>query len=189
VADTAAAIAKTTGRCVLGEKVDVTQEADVKALFDPRMKEFGRVDIVVANAAILIAEPIGDADAEKWRAGDEREFVRLLSRDQARLPHHEGQQGGSIININSKSGKKGSAANSAYARQQVRRHRPYSERGLGDGPVQCPLQRHLSRQPPGLAVVDASGEGFVRAVFSAPEKSRARRISKTSARPTRTRCP
>jgi len=49
-------------------KVDVTQEADVKALFDRAMQEFGCVDIVVSNAAILIAEPIADGDAEKWRA-------------------------------------------------------------------------------------------------------------------------
>ena len=37
-------------------------------LFERAVKEFGRVDIVVANAAILIAEPIADADAEKWHA-------------------------------------------------------------------------------------------------------------------------
>src|SRR5215831_17982207 len=65
---TATAIAKETGLQVLGTKVDVTQEADVKALFDRATKEFGRVDIVVANAAILVAEPIAEADAEKWLA-------------------------------------------------------------------------------------------------------------------------
>src|ERR1039457_4075191 len=65
---TAAAIAKETGQAVLGMKIDVTQETEVEALFDRGAKEFGRVDIVVSNAAILIAEPIADADAEKWRA-------------------------------------------------------------------------------------------------------------------------
>jgi len=48
---------------VTGRKVDVTQEPQVHALFDDTVKEFGRVDIVVANAAILIAEPIAEADA------------------------------------------------------------------------------------------------------------------------------
>ena len=60
---TAAAIAKETSQRILGMKVDVTKEADVKALFDRAVQEFGRMDIVVANAAILIAEPIADADA------------------------------------------------------------------------------------------------------------------------------
>src|SRR5437016_4949998 len=68
VQTTAAGIAKDTGGRVLGLKVDVTQEAEVNALFDRAAKEFGHVDIVVANAAILVAEPIAEADAEKWRA-------------------------------------------------------------------------------------------------------------------------
>ena len=33
-------------------KVDVTNEADVQGLFDRAVKDFGHVDIVVANAAV-----------------------------------------------------------------------------------------------------------------------------------------
>ena len=115
VADTAAGIAKETGRAVIGVKMDVTIEADVKALFDRAVQEFGRVDVVVANAAILIAEPIIDADAEKWRAVMNVNLFGyfLVTKHACRIMKQ--QRGGSIININSKSGKKGSAANSAYA--------------------------------------------------------------------------
>ena len=95
--------------------MDVTQEAEVKALFDRAVREFGRVDIVVANAAILIAEPIADADAEKWRAVMNVNLFGyfLVTKYACRLMKE--QRRGSIIAINSKSGKKGSAANSAYA--------------------------------------------------------------------------
>jgi sorbitol-6-phosphate 2-dehydrogenase len=112
---TGAAIAKETGQRVLGMKIDVTQEADVKALFDRGAKEFGRVDIVVSNAAILIAEPIITADAEKWRAVMNVNLFGyfLITKHACRVMKAQG--GGAIININSKSGKKGSAANSAYA--------------------------------------------------------------------------
>ena len=112
---TAAAIAKDTGRPVLGLKVDITQEAEVKGLFDRAVHEFGRVDIVVANAAILIAEPIAEADAEKWRAVMNVNLFGyfLTTKYACRVMKRQGS--GSIININSKSGKKGSAANSAYA--------------------------------------------------------------------------
>jgi sorbitol-6-phosphate 2-dehydrogenase len=112
---TAAAIAKETDRRILGMKVDVTQEAEVQALFDRAVQEFGRVDIVVANAAILIAEPIADADAEKWRAVMNVNLFGyfLVTKHACRVMKSQG--GGAIININSKSGKKGSAANSAYA--------------------------------------------------------------------------
>ena len=115
VADTATTISKETGRRVIGVKVDVTQEAEVKALFDRAMQDFARVDVVVANAAILIAEPIVDADAEKWRAVMNVNLFGyfLVTKHACRIMKQ--QRNGSIININSKSGKKGSAANSAYA--------------------------------------------------------------------------
>ena len=73
------------------------------------------MDIVVANAAILIAEPIADADAEKWRAVMNVNLFGYFLVTKYACRVMKGQGGGSIININSKSGKKGSAANSAYA--------------------------------------------------------------------------
>lgn len=95
--------------------VDVTKEEDVKALFDRAMAKHGRVDIVVANAAILIAEPIAEADAEKWRAVmNVNLFGNFLTMKHA-CRVMKPRKSGSIIQINSKSGKKGSAANSAYA--------------------------------------------------------------------------
>jgi sorbitol-6-phosphate 2-dehydrogenase len=115
VTTSAAAIAKETARRVLGLKVDVTREADVAALFDRAVQDFGRVDIVVANAAILIAEPIAEADAEKWRAVMNVNLFGYFLTAKHACRIMKGQRGGSIININSKSGKKGSAANSAYA--------------------------------------------------------------------------
>jgi sorbitol-6-phosphate 2-dehydrogenase len=115
VAETAAALAAETSGCVLGFKVDVTQEADVQRLFEIAVQKFGRVDIVVANAGILIAEPIAEADAEKWRSVMNVNLFGyfLITKHACRVMKSQG--GGSIININSKSGKKGSAANSAYA--------------------------------------------------------------------------
>ena len=115
VRDAAASIAKGTGARVLGVKVDVTKEADVEALFDRTVREFGRVDVVVANAAILIAEPIADADAEKWRAVMNVNLFGYFLTTKHACRIMKRQREGSIININSKSGKKGSAANSAYA--------------------------------------------------------------------------
>ena len=111
----AADVAKESGQRVLGLKVDITEEAEVKGLFDRAVQEFGRVDIVVANAAILIAESITDADAEKWRAVMNVNLFGyfLTTKYACRVMKKQGS--GAIININSKSGKKGSAANSAYA--------------------------------------------------------------------------
>jgi sorbitol-6-phosphate 2-dehydrogenase len=96
-------------------KVDVTNENDLRSLFDDTVAQHGRVDIVVANAAILIAEPIDLADAEKWRAVmNVNLFGNFLTMKHA-CRVMKPRRTGSIIQINSKSGKKGSAANSAYA--------------------------------------------------------------------------
>ncbi|NQU10626.1 SDR family NAD(P)-dependent oxidoreductase [bacterium] len=112
---TAEQIARATGRRALAVKVDVSSEPDVQALFDQVHTAFGRVDLVVANAAILIAAPIAEADAEQWRAVmNVNLFGNFLTMKHAcRLM--QPQRRGVIIQINSKTGKKGSAANSAYA--------------------------------------------------------------------------
>jgi sorbitol-6-phosphate 2-dehydrogenase len=117
VADVNEAGAQRTARAVggIGLKVNVTREADVQALFERTQAEFGRIDVVVSNAAILIAEPIAEADAEKWRAVMNVNLFGnfLVLKHACRIMKAQG--GGSIIQINSKSGKRGSSANSAYA--------------------------------------------------------------------------
>jgi sorbitol-6-phosphate 2-dehydrogenase len=111
----AAAIVKSSGRNAIAVRTDVSQEGDVERLFDGAVKEFGRVDIVVANAAILIAEPIAEASAEKWRAVmNVNLFGNFLTMKHA-CRVMKPRRSGVIVQINSKSGKKGSAANSAYA--------------------------------------------------------------------------
>ena len=115
IAETVSAIAAEPGRRVTGVKVDVTVEAEVEALFAKVVREFGRVDVVVSNAAILIAEPIAEADAEKWRRVMNVNLFGYFLVTKHACKVMKQQKSGSIININSKSGKKGSAANSAYA--------------------------------------------------------------------------
>ncbi len=115
VRQTAEHVSQQTGQQVIPVPGDITQEADVERLFDETVQTLGRVDIVVANAAILIAEPIDIADAAKWQAVINvnlfGQFLTFKHASRVMKP----QKSGSIIQINSKSGKKGSAANSAYA--------------------------------------------------------------------------
>jgi len=104
-----------TGRKAFALKTDVSKEADVEALFQKAMDEFGRVDIVVANAAILIAEPIAEADAAKWQAVINVNLIGTFLTFKHAAKIMKKQKSGSMIAISSKSGKKGSAANSAYS--------------------------------------------------------------------------
>lgn len=113
--ETAKTIERETGRQAFALKTDVTKDEQVGDLFDKAVEKYGKVDVVVANAAILIAESLDSGDPEKWRAVMTVNLFGyyLTTRHAARTMKPQGF--GSIIQINSKSGKKGSAKNSAYA--------------------------------------------------------------------------
>jgi sorbitol-6-phosphate 2-dehydrogenase len=77
--------------------------------------EFGRLDILVSNAGVLRSGPIEEFDAQDWRfVMDVNLFGYFLCCKYACRVMKE-QRGGTIVQINSKSGKKGSYKNSAYA--------------------------------------------------------------------------
>jgi sorbitol-6-phosphate 2-dehydrogenase len=96
-------------------KVDVTDEDQVAAMVKLAEDTFGRVDILIANAGILIAEEISEFPAEKWKAVIMVNLFGyfLCAKHVSRVMKK--QHSGVIIEINSKSGKKGSFKNSAYA--------------------------------------------------------------------------
>ncbi len=112
---TAHKIETQTGRQALAFKVDVTDEAQVEAMVRQTVEKFGRLDILVSNAGVLIAEDITEFPAEKWRlVMNVNLFGYFLTAKHVAKVMKE-QRRGAIIQINSKSGKKGSFKNSAYA--------------------------------------------------------------------------
>ncbi len=115
VKQTAEEISKEFNGEAIGVKVDVTNEDEVANLLKTAEDKFGKVDIAVANAAILIAEEITVADAAKWKKViDVNLFGYFLFAKHAAIAMKKNGKG-SIIQINSKSGKKGSFKNSAYS--------------------------------------------------------------------------
>lgn len=112
---TAADVAARTGRLVEGRAVDVTDADAVRDAVDAAVALMGRLDVMVCNAGILIADDSLTFDADKWRKVIDVDLTGyfLCAREAARVMVPLGR--GSIIQINSKSGKKGSYRNSAYA--------------------------------------------------------------------------
>jgi len=57
---------KELGGQAIAVQADITQEADVKRLFEAALMEFGRIDVVVNNVGILAQSPIARGDAETF---------------------------------------------------------------------------------------------------------------------------
>ncbi len=99
----------------LAVKVDVTDELQVEAMVNAAVEKYGTLDLLVSNAAILIAKPVVDFPIEQWRKMIDINLTGyfLCAKHAARvmIPNRKGN----IVHINSKSGKKGSFKNSAYA--------------------------------------------------------------------------
>ncbi len=110
-----ASIEAESDRRALAIQADVTDEEQVVAAVERTVQEFGRLDIMVSNAGILFSGEITDFPADKWRKVIEVNVTGYFLCAKAAARVMQEQKSGVIIQINSKSGKKGSFKNSAYA--------------------------------------------------------------------------
>lgn len=112
---TAEKIASEYGIKAVGAKMNVCDEEEVKSVFDMVVKEFGKLDVLVSNAGILKAYELSEFPMNEWKlVMDVNLFGYAMVSKYACLIMKE-QKSGSIVQVNSKSGKKGSFRNSAYA--------------------------------------------------------------------------
>ncbi|MBC8104113.1 MAG: sorbitol-6-phosphate dehydrogenase [Cytophagales bacterium] len=111
----ASVIVNETGRRAIGKMVDVTDADGCAVMVEEAAAAFGRLDILVANAGILKAGDVTEMDPEDWRRVLEVNLTGYFLCAQAAARVMRDQRSGSIVQINSKSGKKGSFRNGAYA--------------------------------------------------------------------------
>jgi NAD(P)-dependent dehydrogenase (short-subunit alcohol dehydrogenase family) len=106
----AAEIAKATGARTLGLQVDVSSEKDVERMAAETVKAFGRIDILVNNAAIfstLQLKPFDQIDAAEWRKVMDVNTLGVFLCCRACVPHMRAAGGGRIINLASGAPLKG----------------------------------------------------------------------------------
>ena len=113
--DAAAKIADQTGRNVIGFASDVTNADSCEQMANAAVSAFGKLDILVANAGILKAGDVTELAPNDFRRVIEVNLTGYFLSAQAVARVMVAQKSGSIVQINSKSGKKGSFRNSAYA--------------------------------------------------------------------------
>jgi NAD(P)-dependent dehydrogenase (short-subunit alcohol dehydrogenase family) len=99
--ETSAAELRAAGATVLVVPTDVTDEAQVIALFERTVAELGRLDILVNNSGVFDGGPIEDLSLETWRRVLDVNLTGpfLCSREAMKIMKRQG--GGRIINIGS----------------------------------------------------------------------------------------
>jgi 3-oxoacyl-[acyl-carrier protein] reductase len=103
------------GRRALAITADVSEPVAVERMVAETLREFGRLDILVNNAAVAGPKLVIDTTLEDWNRmiGVNLTGVYLCSR--AVLPHMLERGQGKIISISSGSGLRGSARNAHYS--------------------------------------------------------------------------
>ena len=110
-----AARARSCGIRAIAIQGDVSLFDDVRALFERTLDEFGRVDIVVANAGIWTADAVDELDENKWRQTIDVNLkgVYTCCHFAAKLMKPQGS--GCIVTVSSTAGQRGEAFHSHYA--------------------------------------------------------------------------
>jgi rhamnulose-1-phosphate aldolase/alcohol dehydrogenase len=108
--------AKQYGQDVVRASVcDVTNEVQVQTAFDDCAREFGGLDILVANAGIASSAPIEETTVELWRKNFDVLAEGYFLTARAAFPLMKTAGGGAIVFIGSKNGIAAATNASAYA--------------------------------------------------------------------------
>ncbi len=111
--ETARAVADQIGGVAIA--CDVTDYDACGRMAAEAASAMGGIDLLVCNAAILFSGAIEELDAARFKKVIDVNLCGCFNTVKAAIPHIRKAGGGTIVQINSKSGKKGSFKNSAYA--------------------------------------------------------------------------
>ena len=108
----ATALQSELGDRVASRRTDMADHHDLPALVEACVTRFGRLDVLVNNAAIFAENPFSGSDYASWRSGWQRTFdVNLFGAAHlAWLAMHQMRRqggGGKVINVASRAGHRG----------------------------------------------------------------------------------
>lgn len=104
------------GRTALARRVDTRDDAAVRALVCDAVEQFGRLDVVVANAGVLSWGRLWELTDEQWNAVIDTNLTGTWRTLRAAIPAMiEAGNGGSIVIVSSAGGIKATPGNGHYA--------------------------------------------------------------------------
>ena len=115
-AERLAEVAGELGEAILPVRADVTNEQDVERMVREVLDRWGRIDILVNNAATITSRTaLLDTPVEAWDHMHDVNVRGVFLVCKAVLPHMIERRAGAIINIASVSGQRGQPGNCAYS--------------------------------------------------------------------------
>jgi 3-oxoacyl-[acyl-carrier protein] reductase len=138
--DRAAALARELGPSAFGVAGDLTVAEQTRGLVQRTTEHFGRLDVLVNNAAVAYSTRIPNIDESEWRETIDVNLTAAFFCLQAAIPPMTAQKFGRIINVSSTAGRSVSTLAGA--------HYTASKAGL------IGLTRHAARElgPAGITV-------------------------------------
>ena len=101
IADEAEALAQELGAAAVSQPLDVTKEVQWTAAVEATMSAFGRLDVLINNAGIVIPSPLRDLSLENYQAVIDVNQTGVFLGMRSVIPAMEASGGGSIINVSS----------------------------------------------------------------------------------------
>ncbi len=104
------------GRTALSRVLDIRDDAGVKALVADTMAQFGRLDVLIANAGVLSWGRLWELSDEQWNAVIDTNLTGTWRTLRAVIPAMiEAGNGGSIVIVSSSAGIRATPGNGHYA--------------------------------------------------------------------------
>lgn len=93
---------------------DVSEEKQAQDIIDKTKDKYGRVDILINNAGLMLLGLIGGANTEDWRRMVNTNLLGLMYMTHAVLPVMKAQGEGHIVNISSVAGRTARVGSGVY---------------------------------------------------------------------------
>lgn len=106
---------KAAGGKAIAHPLDVTQREDVRLFVDAAVREFGRLDVLVNNAGVMLVSLLSELKIDDWDRMIDVNIKGVLYGIGAALPVMKNQGSGHVINVSSVAGHQVSPFGAVYS--------------------------------------------------------------------------